>query len=166
MKPILYHDIDGVLFGEYGPRQTHQLRPGVHDWFHWVLKRYQLVFVTSWQQDQLFDLLKSLYLHDVIDACRYLPWQSAGLAFKWDAIQHDQRMTPHPFLWIDDDPSVFPDGPIRSQYFAALPFVRVNPTGANQLADLMQRLNARTEKLKIQLEPHPPASRPVLSPIF
>ena len=36
MKPVFYHDIDGILFGEYGPRKTHQLRPGIADWFHYL----------------------------------------------------------------------------------------------------------------------------------
>ena len=31
MKPIVYPDIDGVLFGKYGPRQALQLCPGVSD---------------------------------------------------------------------------------------------------------------------------------------
>ena len=31
MKPILYHDIDGVLFGDYAGE--FQLRPGLKTWF-------------------------------------------------------------------------------------------------------------------------------------
>ena len=46
-KPRLYHDIDGVLFGEYtmfpGARPVYQLSPGTRDWFRWALKRFELV---------------------------------------------------------------------------------------------------------------------------
>ncbi len=147
MTPILYHDIDGVLFGEYGPRQIHQLRPGVSDWLHWVLARYQLVFLTSCPQADLFGLLSSLYLQDVISACRYLPWTSVGLPFKWDAIKQEQHHHPHPYLWIDDDPSVFPALNEQRGHDNRLPFVRVNPTGERELVHLMQRLNARTAQL-------------------
>jgi hypothetical protein len=30
-KPVLLHDVDGILFGTYGPRGVHQLRPGISD---------------------------------------------------------------------------------------------------------------------------------------
>ena len=147
MKPLLYHDIDGILFGEYGPRKTHQLRPGVADWFHWVVARYQLVFLTSWPQANLFDLLTGLYLQEVIPVCRYLPWTSLGLPFKWDALQQDQSQHPSPYFWIDDDPTVFPTLNEQRRHYNRLPFLHVNPTGERQLEDLMQRLNARTAQL-------------------
>ncbi|MEK7760457.1 MAG: hypothetical protein AAB433_02645 [Nitrospirota bacterium] len=151
IKPILYHDVDGVLFGEYGPRKIHQLRPGVNDWFHWVLARYELVFLTSWTEHDLRLLLHSLYLDHVNEKSRILPWDTVGLS-KWEALKKDQAPHPHPFFWIDDQGSfLFPDPAIQSQYFNGLPFVTVNSTGSNQLEDLMQRLNARQKKLSALL---------------
>lgn len=148
MNPVLYHDIDGIVFGAYGPRQTHQLRPGVADWFHWVLRRYQVVFLTKWTQEDLHALLTQLYLKDVIESSRYLPWFTVGIATKWEAILRDQHVHASPFFWIDDQHDQFPAPQIQAQYFHRLPFVRVNPTGANELADLMQRLQARMQKLQ------------------
>ncbi|MDK2741738.1 MAG: hypothetical protein NDI90_02410 [Nitrospira sp. BO4] len=155
IKPFLYHDIDGILFGEYGPRKAHQLRPGISDWFHWTLARYQIVFLTSWQHHEVFNLLQDLYLPDVILHCRFLPWKTARppLAFKWDAICRDQRQQPHPYFWIDDHEQEFPDQAERAQIYGGLPFVRVNPTGERELLDLMQRLNGRMTKMQPFLQP-------------
>lgn len=160
MKPLLYHDIDGVLFGEYGPRKVAQLRPGIHDWFHWASARYQIVFLTSWTEDELSHLFVSLFLTSLLHNSRVLLWETVGLT-KWEALKRDQDHHPHPFFWIDDQPQyVFPDARTRSHYYAGLPFVSVNPTGAHQLEDLMQRLNARQTKLAHWLARTP--STPVL----
>lgn len=150
-RPVLLHDIDGVLFGTYGPRGVHQLRPGVHDWFHWVLARFQLVFLTSWPEADLYSLFNGLYLHDVITACRYLPWFHVGT--KWAALYADRFKHNMPWFWIDDDPNVFPAQIEQKQIFNGLPFVRVNPTGAQELHHLMQRLNQRITKMKQLLGP-------------
>ena len=45
-KPILFHDIDGVLFGEY--EGEFQLRPGVKTWLKWVNEHFEVVWLTSW----------------------------------------------------------------------------------------------------------------------
>jgi hypothetical protein len=105
-KPVLLHDVDGILFATYGPRGVHQLRPGISDWFHWVLARFQLVFLTSWPEAELYSLLKGLYLHEVMTACRYLPWCHVGT--KWAAADAHRVTHTLPWFWIDDDPTVFP----------------------------------------------------------
>lgn len=154
MKPILYHDIDGVLFGEYGPRKVPQLRPGVSDWFHWAQARYQIVFLTGWSEEDLTHLCLSLFLSHVIQSSRVLQWETIGLT-KWEALLRDHRANPEPFFWIDDHAKVvFPDANTRAQYFHGLPFVSVNPTGMNELPAVMQRLNARQDKLAKLLNPH------------
>lgn len=150
-KPVLLHDIDGVIFGTYGPRAVHQLRPAIHDWFHWVLARFQLVFLTSWPETDLYSLLKGLYLQDVITACRYLPWFHVGT--KWTAADVHRFTHNLPWFWIDDDPAVFPPLIEQKQIFTGLPFVRVNSTGANELQNVMQRLNHRVEKMRVLLGP-------------
>lgn len=154
MKPLLYHDIDGVLFGDYGPRRARQIRPGLGDWFHWVLARYQIVFLSSWKHHEILTVLHELYLRDVIPQCRYLEWEHAirPIPFKWDAVVQDQLRQPHPYLWIDDDDQVFPEKMERGAFYSGIPFVRVNPTGEHELLHLMQRLNARTTKLHALLD--------------
>lgn len=154
MNPLLYHDIDGVLFGEYGPRHAVQLRPGVTDWFHWALARYQIVFVTGWSEHNLTHLFTSLFLSSVIHNSRVLQWETIGCS-KWEAIRRDQATHPGPFFWIDDQArDVFPHPDSRGQYYHGLPFVSVNPTGMHELSALMQRLNARQEKLTRLLHTH------------
>lgn len=150
-KCVLYHDIDGILFSTYGPRSVHQLRPGVHDWFHWVLTRFDVIFLTSWPEADLRSLLKALYLHDVSTACPYLSWFHLGT--KWAALDAHRFTHNRPWFWIDDDPAVFPPLIEQKQIFAGLPFVRVNPTGANELPNVMQRLNHRVEKMRVLLGP-------------
>lgn len=116
-----------------------------------MLARYELVFLTSWKEHELRLLLHSLYLDHVNEKSRVLPWYIVGLT-KWEAIQKDQASYPYPFFWIDDQgPFLFPDPAIQSHYFNRLPFVTVNISGANQLEDVMQRLNARQKKLSALL---------------
>jgi hypothetical protein len=106
------------------------------------------VFVTKWPEHEVHSLLNDLYLKDLIAKVRYLPWFTIGLT-KWDAIRRDQLRQAHPFLWIDDHVHEFPGVALRSHWYGGIPFVRVNPTDANELVDLMQRLQARTKKLHI-----------------
>lgn len=40
-KPILFHDIDGLLFGEYDGE--FQLRPGVKTWLKWAHEHFEVV---------------------------------------------------------------------------------------------------------------------------
>ena len=59
MKPILFHDIDGVLFGEYDGE--FQLRPGVKTWLRWAHEHFQVVFLTSWSPEKIRTLLSVIY---------------------------------------------------------------------------------------------------------
>ena len=61
MKPTLYHDIDGVLFGKYGPHDAFQLRPGVGDWLRWVHQRFNVVWLTTWQEPEIRELLMMIW---------------------------------------------------------------------------------------------------------
>ena len=57
--PILFHDIDGVLFGEYAGE--FQLRPGVKSWLAWAHEHFQVIWLTSWESDKIKALLHVLY---------------------------------------------------------------------------------------------------------
>ena len=57
MKPTLYHDIGGVLFGHYGPHDAFQLRPGVGDWLHWAHQHFNVVWLTAWKEPEIRQLL-------------------------------------------------------------------------------------------------------------
>jgi hypothetical protein len=58
-KPILFHDIDGVLFGEYDGE--FQLRPGVKTWLKWAHEHFEIVWLTSWAPEKVKTLLSVLY---------------------------------------------------------------------------------------------------------
>jgi hypothetical protein len=57
-KPILYHDIDGVLFGNYGGE--FQLRPALKTWLKWVHEHFDVVFLTMWRHEEIDTLLSVL----------------------------------------------------------------------------------------------------------
>jgi len=44
-KPVLYLDVDGVLFGLYGDPEAFQLRPGVTSFLTWVHSQFQLCWL-------------------------------------------------------------------------------------------------------------------------
>jgi hypothetical protein len=58
-NPILFHDIEGVLFGEYAGE--FQLRPGVKTWLKWAHEHFEVVFLTSWSHDKIRTLLSVVY---------------------------------------------------------------------------------------------------------
>ena len=51
MKPILFHDIDGVLFGDYDG--GFQLRPGVNTWLEWAFEHFEVAWSTSWDPEKI-----------------------------------------------------------------------------------------------------------------
>ena len=57
MKPTLYHDIGGVLFGHYGPNNAFQLRPGVGDWLRWAHQHFNVVWLTTWTEPEIRQFL-------------------------------------------------------------------------------------------------------------
>ena len=61
MKPTLFHDIDGVLFGHYGPNVAFQLRPGVGDWLLWAHQHFDVVWLTAWNEPEIRQLLTMLW---------------------------------------------------------------------------------------------------------
>ena len=150
-KPRLYHDIDGVLFGEYtmfpGARPVYQLRPGTRDWFRWALKRFELVWLTTWRPDDLKGLLSTrtgLYLEHVWEQSRYLEFQTdlnLPVQTKVEARKRDVQNYDGLWLWIDD----FPEGiPME---FPKTSLVAVQPFGAMALMELTTRLPARVKRL-------------------
>jgi len=52
-KPILYIDVDGVLFGLYGEPTAFQLRPGVNSFLTWADEMFVCKWLTCWGQERL-----------------------------------------------------------------------------------------------------------------
>lgn len=149
-KPRLYHDVDGVLFASYtvfpGARPVFQLRPYTRDWFRWVLKRFELVWLTTWNASDLESLLSTrsgLYLDHVWQASRYLDWQTdltLPVATKAEAVKKDLVGFDGPWFWIDDFPEGLPIG------FPKESIVYVPESGPNGLIELVERLPARLRR--------------------
>ncbi|HKU51191.1 MAG TPA: hypothetical protein VJQ25_01895 [Nitrospira sp.] len=99
MKPILFHDIDGVLFGEYAGE--YQLRPGVSSWLRWICEHFDLVWLTAWERDRVHGLLRSLYLEDVMKSSTYGNWTNYANKETWlrEAVS---KLDGRPWFWIDD----------------------------------------------------------------
>jgi len=103
-KPILFHDIDGVLFGEYNGE--FQLRPGVKTWLKWAHERYEIVWLTSWSQHKIKTLLNMWYSEKFLKAASSPPVQCAnwtGYANKVEWLnQAIQKLNGREWYWIDE----------------------------------------------------------------
>lgn len=133
MRPILFHDIDGVLFGEYGG--AYQLRPGVSSWLRWVCTHFDLVWLTAWEMDRIHGLLRCLYLDDVIKSSTYGNWANYANKETWlrEAVP---KLNGRPWFWIDDihdDLSGLP----------AERCIQVNPIAERELERLREQLTER-----------------------
>ena len=60
-KPILFHDIDGVIFGYYGPASHIQLRPGVADWVQWVHQEFEVHWSTIQKETRVRELMRGAH---------------------------------------------------------------------------------------------------------
>jgi hypothetical protein len=57
-KPILFHDIDGMLYGYYAG--MFQLRPRVKTWLEWASARFEILWVTTWDEKKIKALLSAV----------------------------------------------------------------------------------------------------------
>ena len=113
-KPILFHDIDGVLFGVFDG--TFQLRPGVKVWLHWAHEHFEVVWLTSWPQAKIEQLLAVVYHEKFLKQSptpqvKYANWSQYASKAAWlsNAITKFDGLPPgglgRDFFWIDDDMS-------------------------------------------------------------
>ncbi|MEC4890961.1 MAG: hypothetical protein RI101_12980 [Nitrospira sp.] len=133
MKPILFHDIDGVLFGEYDGQ--FQLRPGVSSWLRWAVQTFDLVWLTSWDREKLHTLLRGLYLDDVIQQSTYGDWMNYQHKEAWLERAH-KRLNGRAWYWVDDIHTDISTLPAES-------CVLVNPKGRDELERLKTFLSGR-----------------------
>lgn len=104
-KSILFHDIDGVLFGEYDGE--FQLRPGVKTWLKWAHEHFEVVWLTSWAPEKIKTLLSVLYCEKFM---KYLPdqpfqcanWTNYSSKVGWLS-QAMLKLDGREWYWIDDD---------------------------------------------------------------
>lgn len=103
-KPILFHDIDGVLFGEYDGE--FQLRPGVKTWLKWA-HEHEVVWLTTWAPEKIKTLLSVLYCEKFM---KHLPdqpvqcanWTNYSSKVMWLS-QAMPKLDGREWFWLDDD---------------------------------------------------------------
>ena len=104
-KPILFHDIDGVLFGEYDGE--FQLRPGVKTWLRWTHEHFEVVWLTSWAPEKIKTLLSVLICEKFIKHLSDRPFQCANWTNYSSKVVWLSRAMPkldgREWYWIDDD---------------------------------------------------------------
>ncbi|UVT17610.1 MAG: hypothetical protein H8K04_08795 [Nitrospira sp.] len=132
MKPVLYLDVDGVLFGLYGTPEAFQLRPGVTSFLTWIHERFQLSWLTAWSQRSVEHLCDSIYFREV-NQTRYVNWSGYAGKELWLAERKD-TLAKVDWLWIDDNLPV----PERLRELGLDPArcLPAAPTGADELQRL------------------------------
>lgn len=141
MKPTLYHDIDGVLFGDYAGHV--QLRPGVKSWLYWVHEHFNVVWLTTWERHEIRNLLSVLYCEKFLNspeapAFHVADWYGYPDKESWLAAGDSSDHAQGDWCWIDDDrPS---DERLIALGLEPFRCLQVNPKGADELENLQLRL--------------------------
>jgi len=139
-KPILYHDIDGVLFGDYAGE--FQLRPGLKTWIKWVHEHFDVVFLTMWRHEEIDTLLSVLTVEKFMKSLqapsfRSANWKNHDNKELWVADAVAKTGT-REWFWIDDEVPAEE----RLQHLGLDPnrCLKVNSKGANELEILKDKL--------------------------
>ena len=149
MKPILYHDIDGVLFGEYAGE--FQLRPGTKTWIKWAREHFDIVFLTMWKHEEIDTLLAVLTVEKYMKSLQAPGFHSAN----WQKYENKElwvadavaKTGERDWLWIDDEvPNVE-----RLEHLGLDPnrCFKVNSKGANELEVLKENCSKFSSVLKL-----------------
>lgn len=142
--PILFHDIDGVLFGDYAGE--FQLRPGVKSWLAWVHEHFELIWLTSWESEKIKMLLKVLYCekfgqYDEPPPFRHANWTNLDNKVVW-VQQAVQKLNGREWFWIDDDIGKF-EPEIEAAGIPLNRCIQANPVGQDELLTIRSVLARR-----------------------
>ena len=141
-KPILFHDIDGVIFGYYGPAGHLQLRPGFADWVQWVHEHFTVIWFSVRRETQVRELMQSLCL-EKFGTVRIAQWNTYADKEPWLAVEV-KKLNDRPWLWIDDH--IASPGRLEFLGLAAENCIRVCPNGPDELIELKKILESRLER--------------------
>ena len=146
MKPVLYHDIDGVLFGDYAGE--FQLRPAVKTWLNWAHEHFSVVWLTTWRPDEIKNLLNLLHCEKYIKSFnlefRYANWYQSHSKEEWLSAHKDQ-LAEVEWFWIDDDvPST---ERLHSLGLDPIRCISVSPKGQYGLQDVTLDLEGRLDHI-------------------
>lgn len=147
--PILFHDIDGVLFGDYAGE--FQLRPGVKSWLGWAHGHFQVIWLTSWEPDKIKTLLHVLYcerFHNLpeIPPFHHANWTNCENKVVW-LEQAAQKLKSREWFWIDDEiQDLMPA--IQQAGLSLDRCIHSNPNGRDELLVLQATLVDRLEGIR------------------
>jgi len=152
--PILFHDIDGVLFGDYAGE--FQLRPGVKSWLVWAHKHFEVIWLTSWESDKIKTLLSVLYCEKFrslpdIPPFRHANWTNCENKVVW-LQQAVQKLKDREWFWIDDEIETL----VPAIQQAGIPLDRCipsNPQGHDELRIIQATLASRLDRLETNSSP-------------
>ena len=146
ITPILFHDIDGVLFGEYAGE--FQLRPGVKSWLAWAHEHFQVIWLTSWESEKIKTLLHVLYcerFHGLpeIPPFHHANWMNYETKVVW-LEQAVEKLKDREWFWIDDEIEKWTSA-IQQAGLSLDRCIQSNPEGRDELLVLQSTLAARLE---------------------
>jgi hypothetical protein len=152
--PILFHDIDGVLFGDYAGE--FQLRPGVKSWLAWTHEHFEVIWLTSWESDKIKTLLHLLYCEKFrslpeLPPFRHANWTNCENQVAW-LEQAVPKLKGREWFWIDDEIETFTPA-IQQAGLSLERCIRANPVGQDELLPLQSTLAERLEGLRANRSP-------------
>ena len=139
IKPTLFHDIDGVLFGRYDGQ--FQLRPGVKSWLTWAHEHFEVVWLTTWEPEKIKTLLSVVFAEKYLTALPVMPvdcadWKLCESKAAW--LQQTVSQRPElEWYWIDDDMSA---KELENNHLPKERCIQVSPNGAGVLGELRDGL--------------------------
>jgi len=126
-KPILFHDIDGVLLGDF--ENEYQLRPHVDVWLRWAHEHFDVIWLTAWGREKVHQLLVDQLHLEQYTPIKYAEWTNYASKGVW-LEEAKPRLRGRTLIWIDDNP----------EDLEGVEVVRVEPTGRDALITLYQNL--------------------------
>lgn len=136
-RPVLFHDIDGVLFGKYGG--AYQLRPQVNDWLQWAHERFEVLWLTSWSAVKTKALLELTYNAPLLTGFQHANWTNFADKVTW-LLEATPKLERRDWFWIDDE---VPDEPESLRGLSPARCIKVCPTGQDALLDIRMMLANR-----------------------
>ena len=151
LTPILFHDIDGVLFGEYAGE--FQIRPGVKSWLAWAHEHFQVIWLTSWESDKIKALLHVLYcerFHGLpeVPSFHHANWTNCQNKVIW-LEQAVKKLKDREWFWIDDEIETWTPA-IQHAGLSLDRCIQSNPEGRDELLRIQSTLVSRLEWIRTQ----------------
>lgn len=148
--PILFHDIDGVLFGDYAGE--FQLRPGVTSWLAWAHEHFEVIWLTSWESEKIKTLLHVLYCERFrsrpdIPPFHHANWTNCENKVVW-LEQAVQKLKGRDWFWIDDEIAKLTPA-IQNAGLSLDRCIQSNPEGRDELLVIQATLVDRLQGIKM-----------------